>query len=349
MQEVASRSKAASGPLAGRTARQIPVTVLTGFLGAGKTTLLNRILSELQHERIAVIINEFGDVGVDGQLVTTTPEAIVELNNGCVCCTVRGDLMTTLAGLIASGRRFDRIIIETSGLADPAPVIQSFVLDDILREYFALDAIVTVVDARHLWLQLDHDEAREQIAFADVVLLNKTDIELADALDAVESELRRLNCLASIHRTCECDLALEKVLDVGAFDLKNVLKIEPNLLGGEHAHDHDDDIGCVAVRQTGSIDPVAFNRWLNELIQSKGRDLLRMKGIIDLERESRRFVLHGVHMTLDGRPGRAWKPSEQRLSELVFIGRGLDAEQLRAGVAACRVDKLETATYHPAK
>ena len=228
MQPATSRANTAPGSVARAIKQPTPVTVLTGFLGAGKTTLLNRILAERHGERIAVIINEFGDVGVDGQLVTAPPETVVELNNGCVCCTVRGDLIAALTGLVADRRQFDRMIIETSGLADPAPVIQSFVVDETLRQCFALDAIVTVVDARHLQQQLEHDEAREQIAFADVLLLNKTDLAPADALDAVETELRRLNCLARIHRTRDCDVVLACVLDVGAFDLKNVLAIEPN-------------------------------------------------------------------------------------------------------------------------
>lgn len=334
MPSVASRANTAPGSIARAIKQPTPVTVLTGFLGAGKTTLLNRILAERHGEGIAVIINEFGDVGVDGQLVTTPPETIVELNNGCVCCTVRGDLIAALTSLVADGHHFDRMIIETSGLADPAPVIQSFVLEETLRQSFALDAIVTVVDGRYLHQQLEHDEAREQIAFADVLLLNKADLVSAEVLDSVQLKLRCLNCLAPVHRTRDCDVALARVLDVGAFDLKNALAIEPNLLG-EHVHDHDQDITCVAVRLSGGIDPIAFNRWLYALVQSKGRELLRLKGIVNLEGERRRFVLHGVHMTLDGRPGRAWDASEQRRSEIVFIGRDLDAEQLRAGVAAC--------------
>jgi G3E family GTPase len=317
----------------------IPTTVLTGFLGAGKTTLLNRILAEPRAGRIAVIVNEFGDVGIDGQLTTSTAETVIEINNGCVCCKVRGDLIAALRDLVASGLAFDRVVIETSGLADPAPVIQSFVLDEVLRARFALDAIVTVVDARHLPLQLEHDEAREQIAFADVVLLNKVDLEPPSRIGAVETEIRRLNPLAHIHRTQDCALALDQVLDVRAFDLKNVLALEPALLE-EHAHEHAAGIGCVAIRSAGGTDDAKVNRWLNTLVATQGRDLLRFKGILHIAGQNRRFVFHGVHMTLDGRPGRPWKPADERLNEIVFIGRNLDAMALRAGFDDCRVTEL---------
>ncbi len=319
--------------------QSIPTTVLTGFLGAGKTTLLNNILADPRAGRVAVIVNEFGDAGIDGQLTLSTAETVIEINNGCICCKVRGDLIAALNQLVESGLAFDRIVIETSGLADPAPVIQSFVLDEVLRARFALDAIVTVVDARHLPDQLEHDEAREQIAFADVILVNKIDLEPASRIDAVEAEIRRLNPLARIHRTRDSAVALEHVLDVGAFDLKNLLALDPALLE-DHAHEHAADIGCVALRCAGAMDDTKVNRWLNTLAAEKGRDLLRMKGILHMAGQNRRFVFHGVHMTLDGRPGRPWKPSDMRLSEIVFIGRNLDAAALRAGFEDCRIDEL---------
>jgi G3E family GTPase len=321
----------------------IPTTVLTGFLGAGKTTLLNRILTNSAAGRVAVVVNEFGEVGIDGQLVTPTAETIIELNNGCVCCTVRGDLIEALRRLLDSGILFDRVVIETSGLADPAPVIQSFILDEVLRARFALDAIVTVVDARHLALQIEHDEAREQIAFADVILLNKVDLEPPPQVDAVEHEIRRLNPLARIHRTRDCDVALHHVLDVGAFDLKNVLAIDPALLD-EHNHEHAEDIGCVAIRCMGGTDDLKFNRWLNTLVFAKGRDLLRIKGVLHIAGQNRRFVFHGVHMTLDGRPGRPWRPGEERMNEIVFIGRDLDPAALRAGFEDCRASDVALAS-----
>jgi G3E family GTPase len=314
---------------------RIPTTVLMGFLGSGKTTLLNRILAGDAGPRSAVIVNEFGEIGIDGQLVIGAQEEILELNNGCICCTVRGDLSEAVRKLLTRRTSIDRIVIETTGLADPAPVIQSFILDETLRQDTELDAIVTVVDACNIGRQIGNEQAREQIAFADVMILNKTDLVSAAALGPLRRQLRALNPLALIHEATGCAVDLHNVLDVRAFDLRNALRLEPALLE-DASHEHDQDIQCVSIRDQGAVDEAAFTRWLNLLVQAQGADLLRIKGIIDLDSQPRRFVFHGVHMTLDGRPGKAWRRGETRTNELVFIGRNLDADALRSGFAACR-------------
>ncbi|WP_192180453.1 CobW family GTP-binding protein [Mesorhizobium amorphae] len=313
---------------------KLKTSILTGFLGAGKTTLLNHLLSTSQHERVAVIVNEYGEVGIDGKLVVETKDEIIELNNGCICCTVRDDLISAIQALLASGRQIDRIVIETSGLADPAPVIQSFILDEVLAARLQLDAIITVVDACHVERQLVLDEAMEQISFADVLLLNKTDLESEEHLDRTERKLRHLNPLARIIRTRSSVVDRSAILDIGAFDLKNILSIDPAILE-EHDHEHDQSIGCVAIREIGALDPTMFNAWVNRLVQATGKDMFRMKGVLQFEADPRRYVFHGVHMTLEGRPGKAWMPFEQRLSEIVFIGRNLDERSLRSGFMNC--------------
>ncbi|MGP1385298.1 MAG: CobW family GTP-binding protein [Thainema sp.] len=314
--------------------QKVPVTVLTGYLGAGKTTLLNRILTEEHNQRIAVIVNEFGEVGIDHQLVVNADEEIFEMNNGCICCTVRGDLIRIIGELMSRRDRFDHLVIETTGLADPAPVIQSFFVDEIMLRQTQLDAVVTVIDAKHIWEHWDSSEAQEQIAFADVILLNKTDLVSAEQLHALETKVRGINAIAKIHSTQNCEIDLNALLGVQAFDLKNALSIDPEFLE-EDAHEHDETVFSVAITEMGTVDGDKLNRWLYQLIQERGPDIFRMKGILDMDNADRRFVFQGVHMTLDGRPGKPWRPGETRRNELIFIGRNLDEAALRAGFQSC--------------
>jgi len=497
------------------TTDRVPVTVLTGFLGSGKTTLLNRILSENHGKRIAVIENEFGEVGVDHQLVIGAEEEIFETNNGCICCTVRGDLLRILGQLLKRRDRFDYVMIETTGMADPGPVAQTFFLDDDLKQQFMLDAIVTVVDALHFEKHLDEmNEPGEQVAFADVILLNKTDLVPADALERIERRVRAINATAKIFRTQNANLPVEKVLNVGAFDLDRALAVDAAFLepqypfewagvyqleagdyvlrtgaessaqhahehhvhgpgcghdhpghdghdpGGEthhdhgdHAHDahadpghdhsghdhdhdhgdglglavlpataassdalaqqvepavrafaeearkvgcegslepgpglnridvahdgthftlkvaragayaifcehapaefnlrlegrkpaaerafashhHDEEIGSIGLSDPRPLDPAKLNDWFSYLLQSRGADIFRMKGVINLRGEARRYVFHGVHMMFDGRLERPWGEAARR-NTLVFIGRNLDRQELEAGLESC--------------
>ncbi|MBE9028362.1 GTP-binding protein [filamentous cyanobacterium LEGE 11480] len=314
--------------------QKIPVTVLTGYLGAGKTTLLNRILTEAHGKRIAVIVNEFGEVGIDHQLVIDADEEIFEMNNGCICCTVRGDLIRIISELMARPDDFDHLVIETTGLADPAPVIQSFFVDEVMLRQTQLDAVVTVVDAKHIGAHWDSSEAQEQIAFADVILLNKTDLVPPDQLSILAAKVRDMNAMAAIHTTNNCEIDLDHLLGVQAFDLKQALSIDPEFLE-EEAHEHDASVYSIAITEPGTLDSTKLNRWLNQLIQARGPDIFRMKGILDVDHAARRFVCQGVHMTLDGRPGKPWQPGETRCNELVFIGRNLDGEALRTEFKSC--------------
>jgi G3E family GTPase len=459
------------------TPSRVPVTVLTGFLGSGKTTLLNRILSEKHGKRIAVIENEFGEVGVDSELVIGAEEELFETNNGCICCTVRGDLIRILGQLMKRRDRFDYILIETTGMADPGPVAQTFFLDDDLKNQFALDAIVTMVDAKHFEQHVDElNEPAEQVAFADLVLLNKTDLVDAGSLERIERRIRGINGTAKIFRTQDADVPIAKVLNVGAFDLQRALAVDESFLEPEypfewggvyqlaagdyllktagehdhHAHDHDDDhhhdheqgnghdhdhahedldlavlpvaaatrealdgaiepavrafsdaatvVPChgtiegpgtyaidvshpgsdfkLTIKQPGAyalfcehhpaefglhlekqspvaerkfashhheddiasigisdprpLDPAKLNQWFDYLLKTRGQDIFRMKGVLNVKGEDRRQVFHGVHMMFDAQAERPWGDAP-RTNSLVFIGRGLDRAELEAG------------------
>jgi G3E family GTPase len=376
---------AQDAPAAAPTLAKIPVTVLTGYLGAGKTTLLNRILTEDHGKRYAVVVNEFGEVGIDNDLVVGADEEVFEMNNGCVCCTVRGDLIRVLSGLMkrqGSKGAFDAIIIETTGLADPGPVAQTFFVDEEVSSRTQLDSVTALVDAKHLPLRLkDSKEAAEQIAFADQIILNKTDLVTEAELAQVEAAIRRINPLAPIHRAQRANVPLDAILNRGGFDLGRIVSLEPEFLNpphGEaghvhdehcghdhhdhghvhdehcghdhhdHAHDHGHDHGhadLAPIHDAGirgisltlekPVDGRKITQWLDGVLQSQGPDILRAKGIIDVQGEEKRLVFQAVHMILEGDLQRPWKDGEHRYSRMVFIGRNLDEAALRAGFEAC--------------
>ena len=345
----------------------IPVTVLTGFLGAGKTTLLNHLLTQKHGYKCAIIINEFGEINIDNQLVIGVDEEILELNNGCLCCRVRGDLVKSLDDLLRRQKRFDYVIIETTGLADPSPVAHTFSATELAGR-LRLDGFVTVIDARHIDKELnDAPEPAQQIAFADVILLNKTDLVSPEELDQIEARLRRMNSLAVIHRTVNAQVDPGRILNLRARDLVSGLTLAPSVATEPETHDHshcdhdhgkcdhdheqeaghehhehehphghhDDRVKSFYISDDRPLDLKKIEAWLTQVIRVEGERVYRSKGILQIKGQAKRVIFQGVQMMFDARPDRLWNVGERRLSQLVFIGKDLDEAAIRRGFADC--------------